>query len=106
MMIDWSRLDELAAEIGPDAIDEVVAMFLDEADEVIGRLPLQSTPASREGDLHFLKGAALNLGFDRLATLCDAGERSPDTADIPAILATYAQSRAALVGGLAARRAA
>lgn len=105
-MIDWSRLDELSAEIGPDAIAEVVAMFVDEADDVIARLPRQTQAAARQADLHFLKGAALNLGFDVLAQLCDAGERHPDAADIPGIVATYAQSRDMLCAGLAARTAA
>jgi histidine phosphotransfer protein HptB len=105
-MIDWTRLDELAAEIGPDAIGEVVSLFLDEADEVIARLPRQSGASARAADLHFLKGAALNLGFDLLAQLCDAGERNPDTADIPGIVVAYAQSRDVLSAGLAARTAA
>lgn len=106
VMINWSRLDELVSEIGTDAIDEVVALFLDEADEVIARLPQPQAVATREADLHFLKGAALNLGFDDLSHLCDAGERNPAGADLAAIVSAYAQSRAALVAGLAARAAA
>ncbi len=81
-------------------------MFLDEADEVICRLPRATSAPTREVDLHFLKGAALNLGFVRLAQLCDAGERHPESADIAAIALAYAQSRDALLAGLAERAAA
>ena len=34
-MIAWDRLNELRAEIGDDDLADVVAMFLEEADEVV-----------------------------------------------------------------------
>lgn len=105
-MIDWSRLDELAAEIGPDGIREVVSMFLEEADDVVRRLPASADAKVRESDLHFLKGAALNLGFGYLAQMCDAGERAPATADVNGIAECYRQSKDMLLSGLAARTAA
>ena len=37
-MIDWGRVRDLRSEIGADDFAEVVAMFLDEADEVIARI--------------------------------------------------------------------
>ncbi|MFN3969994.1 MAG: Hpt domain-containing protein [Gemmobacter sp.] len=105
-MIDWTRLDELSAEIGREAIAEVVAMFLEEADEVVSRLPRDSTTMARASDLHFLKGAALNLGFTYLAQMCDAGERAPAMADMTAIAECYRQSRDLFQSGLAANTAA
>ena len=74
-MIDWARVTELCAEIGADDFNEVVDLFLEEADEVIVRLEPNNTAASLEADLHFLKGAALNLGLSALAALCQEGER-------------------------------
>jgi len=50
------------------------------------------------GDLHFLKGAALNLGFSHLASLCQEGERraAVGIVDVPLdpVRAAYSVSRA------------
>jgi histidine phosphotransfer protein HptB len=72
-MIDWSHVDELRAEMD-EAFDEVVAMFLEEAGEVIARLEATPELSRYQADLHFLKGAALNLGFERFAEVCAEGE--------------------------------
>ncbi|MGL6210638.1 MAG: Hpt domain-containing protein [Paracoccaceae bacterium] len=74
-MIDWDRVRDLKAEIGEDDFAEVVELFLEEADEVMARLCADHGPQILEKDLHFLKGAALNLGFAHLAMLCQQGER-------------------------------
>ena len=74
-MIDWMRIHNLRTEIGADDFLEVVDMFLEEADEVIGRLTGSPDMAQVESELHFLKGAALNLGLTELAALCQTGER-------------------------------
>ncbi|MGL5009742.1 MAG: Hpt domain-containing protein, partial [Paracoccaceae bacterium] len=63
-LTDWQRVDDLAAEIGADAVVEVVVMFLEETDEVVARLA--AAPPTME-DYHFLKGSALNLGLTDLA---------------------------------------
>mgnify|MGYP000240406332 FL=1 len=81
MLINWTRVQELRAEIGDDGFAEVVAMFLDESDAVIARAGSGPTPE----DLHFLRGAALNLGFAELAEACTA-------AGDPAMLAALYQS--------------
>lgn len=73
-MIDWSRVDELRAEVGDDGFDEVVDLFLEETDEVIARL-LEVDDAALGSDMHFLKGSALNLGLSELARMCQDGER-------------------------------
>ncbi len=76
-------------------------MFLDESDEVIARLSIGSGAAALEKDLHFLKGAALNLGFAQLAGLCQDGERraagGSTEIDLDAVRSAYAASRQAFV---------
>jgi histidine phosphotransfer protein HptB len=104
-MIDWQRVDDLAVEIGVDAVIEVVAMFLEETDEVITRL--QMGPSTTD-DYHFLKGSALNLGLTSLADLCQQGEAEtkagPGLATTQAqVIADYAHSKTALVAGVTAR---
>lgn len=74
-MIDWGRVDVLRNEISADDFEEVVALFLEEVEEIIERLRTTPFPTSLEADLHCLKGSALNLGFAEFSSLCDAGER-------------------------------
>ncbi len=109
-MINWDRVDELQDEIGADGFAEVIALFLDEADEVVARLSPVGDPGL-EADLHFLKGSALNLGLATLADLCHAGERAAARGqsaevDLAEVRAVYAQSRERLLSGLEARSAA
>lgn len=103
-MIDWDRARELRAEIGADDFEEVAAMFLDEADEAVARLTPGLTAKAIEADLHFLKGAALNLGFTTLSGLCQEGERraaSGDTnVDLDAVRRVYLDSKSAFATGL------
>lgn len=104
-MIDWARVQELRDEIGAESFDEVVELFLAESDEAVQRLSSNAGAAGLESALHFLKGAALNLGFSSLATLCQAGERcaalGAKDIDLEKIRATYRASRAAFEKGLA-----
>ncbi len=104
-MIDWARVKELRDEIGADDFDEVVALFLEEADEVIARISPELGAKALEADLHFLKGAALNLGFAAFAALCQQGERwaaegNPDI-KIDPVRGSYHDSKIALGLGLA-----
>ncbi len=97
-MIDWERVEELRQEIGPEDFGEVVDLFLDEVEEVIERLRTGPNLADLEADLHFLKGGALNLGFRAFSQLCQAGEMASaagkaDTVDVPAILASFEDSK-------------
>jgi HPt (histidine-containing phosphotransfer) domain-containing protein len=110
-MIDWARVDELRAEIGAEDFGEVVALFLQEADEVVARLAAGSDPARLEAELHFLKGSALNLGLRDLALLCQDGEKAAAQGlaagvDPGAVVACYQASRQVFADGLAARMAA
>lgn len=103
-MIDWDRVKELRSEIGADDFGEVAEMFLQEADDAVARLTPGLTARALEADLHFLKGAALNLGFDALSGLCQDGERraaAGDTGvDLEAVRLTYFASKSAFEGGL------
>lgn len=108
-MIDWMRVNELRDEIGDEGFAEVVELFLDEVEEVVARLGNAPDPRSFEQDLHFLKGSAWNLGFSAFGALCQDSERrsaqgNPSTADMGAILASYATSKDHFLTGLARLR--
>ncbi len=103
--VDWCRVDDLAEEIGADAVIEVVAMFLEETDAVIARL---AAAAPTSDDFHFLKGSALNLGLTDFAVLCQQGEaetrRGVDAGGMRAeTLHCYDTAKSALLTGIAAR---
>jgi HPt (histidine-containing phosphotransfer) domain-containing protein len=103
--VDWQRVDDLASEIGSDAVVEVVAMFLEETDVVIARLAMAPPTAD---DFHFLKGSALNLGLTDFATLCQKGEsqakHGANAEDMRAeTLVRYDAAKTALLAGIATR---
>lgn len=103
-MIDWKRVETLRAEIGEDDLDEVVALFLEEVEEVLERLPRPASPKQREADLHFLKGSALNLGFADLAAACQRDEASAargEDVDPGPIISLYSASKQAFQSGRA-----
>ena len=109
-MIDWTRVDELRAEVGEVGFDEVVDLFLEETDEVIARLA-DTEDAVLGRDLHFLKGSALNLGLQNLALRCQEGERNCSAGnaglvDRAALVQTYQTAKAAFREGIKQRRAA
>lgn len=97
-MIDWERVNTLCDEVGADDFDEVVALFLDEVEDVITRLRSAPDLATLEDDLHFLKGSALGLGFRSFSTLCQAGETmsaqgNAAEVDLRGILDNYTESK-------------
>lgn len=103
-MIDWKRVKELRDEIGADGFAEVADMFLDEAEEAVSAL-LAGLPDDKvEGQLHFLKGSALNLGLIDLAAICHEGERRAAAGqggvDAAKVAAVYRASRTQLLGRL------
>ncbi|MCA0920294.1 Hpt domain-containing protein [Pseudooceanicola nanhaiensis] len=57
--------------MGLDAFQEVVDLFFIEVEEALEAL---MHGPGLEAQLHFLKGAALNLGFTEFAALCQSGE--------------------------------
>lgn len=95
--MDWKRLSELRAEVGDEALAEVVELFLEETDAAAARLDTAAPVDGLAEDMHFLKGAALNIGFDELAQMCDRAERADTAVDTAPILDCYRRTRAALV---------
>ncbi|MEM7075514.1 MAG: Hpt domain-containing protein [Pseudomonadota bacterium] len=105
-MIDWARVAELRSEIGADDFGEVVDLFLEEVEAEVAGLtgPVQGL----EARLHFLKGSALNLGFDRFSRLCQDGEvraagGDGQSVDLAAIRDAYTQSRTQFLAELDTR---
>ena len=107
-MIDWPRVTELREEVGAEDFGEVVDLFLEEVEEVIGKLAKTTDRAQLEQDLHFLKGSALSLGFQAFSSLCQDGERrsaqgEAETVDVPAIIAEYQSSKTVFITELPIR---
>ncbi|MDO6729828.1 Hpt domain-containing protein [Marinovum sp. 2_MG-2023] len=107
-MIDWARVSELREEIGEEDFAEVVELFLEEVDGVMDTLV--SDHEDLESQLHFLKGSAMNLGFDRFAALCQSGETAAGagngaSVDTNHIREVYIASRAEFASGLETRLA-
>ena len=110
-MIDWRRVEELREEIGADGFVEIADMFLDEAEQAVRALQSGIGGAQIEGQLHFLKGSALNLGLSELAAICQEGERKAATGlggsiDVDQVAAVYRESRRQLLKRLATDSAA
>lgn len=107
-MIDWKQLDELRSDMG-DSFDEIVEVFLEEVEAGVGKLR-DAPQDARAAPLHFLKGAALNLGFAKFAELCADGETRANagkgaSVEIDAVIDCYRQSRSEFIAGLDARAA-
>ncbi len=103
-MINWGRVSELQSEVGDVGFEEIVALFLEEADEVVARICGQNNPKIIEADLHFLKGAALNLGFTDFADMCQEGERlatqGATTFDFDRLIRLYNSAKTAFAEGI------
>ncbi|GGE55558.1 Hpt domain-containing protein [Actibacterium pelagium] len=105
-MIDWNRVDELREEVGEEAFEEVVALFLEEVDETVAGISAISDAAQVRDVLHFLKGSALNLGFQSLADYCRDGESKVDqgkTVELTLVIDRYRDSRRAFLAELSKR---
>jgi HPt (histidine-containing phosphotransfer) domain-containing protein len=105
-MINWARVQELEQDIGPEAIAEVMEVFLEEVDDVFDRIG--AAPGDLAASLHFLKGSAVNLGFDRMGRLCADGERAAsegaaERIDMAAIRAVYEASKQEVSARMAPR---
>ncbi|MGM0659546.1 MAG: Hpt domain-containing protein [Pseudomonadota bacterium] len=106
-MIDWDHVRKLRDEIGADAFEEVVEMFLDEVETEIETLRAPPGARDLEVQLHFIKGSALNLGFAEFAALCQKGEAAAsggqaDTVNLTEVLDCFDRSKAAFLAGLKA----
>jgi HPt (histidine-containing phosphotransfer) domain-containing protein len=104
-MIDWGRVTELRDEVGVEDFSEVFELFLSEVEERLDEIDLTSDAQKMEEDMHFLKGSALNLGFQTFAELCQKAESSwaagqAFSSDPSAIKALYDQSKNAFMDGI------
>lgn len=101
-MVNWDRLAELREEVGEDDLAEVVSLFCEEVEEVLEILD-EAPATDLPNYLHFLKGSALNIGFEAVSNRCQAEEKrlkeTPDMAiNIAGIRADYKASKAELDG--------
>lgn len=106
-MIDWGRVGELRREVGEEDFAEIAALFLEEAGETLERMEGHGS-SDWEGDFHFLKSAALNIGFSDLARLCQQAEARAregggggggGAEDVPAVAAIFRASKSAFALG-------
>lgn len=109
-MIDWKRVMDLREEVGPEDFLEVAELFLSEVGSVLERLGQAINVNTLENDMHFLKGAALNLGFADFARMCREGEQQAAAAnfgaiDIGGVITCFNASRDSFIAGLAQRMA-
>ena len=101
-MIDWDQVRCLRSEVGVDDFEEVVVLFFEETQDAVDRLANAPSLETLEGDLHFLKGSALSLGFSDLSKLCQEGENlaaqgKQTQVDIQPVLACYQGSKDAFL---------
>lgn len=104
-MIDWKRVSNLREEVGAEDFEEVIALFMEEVEEVIERLSQGANTGLLEEDLHFLKGSAMNLGFDHFSQLCQTGELMASAGqetevNLTEILDSFAASKNQFMGTL------
>ena len=97
-MIDWNRLHGLRADIGDEDFADIAMIFVGEITEHLERL--SADPASAgEGDFHFLRGSAANMGFIAMVAACRAAEDAclaGAPPDIEAVSKSFAASLAAI----------
>lgn len=104
-MINWARVADLKQDLGEENIGEIFDLFLTEVETIIDALRGQDFVQSLQTDMHFLKGSALNLGFDVFGHLCSdaekaASEGATEKIDISGIVATYDASKEVFKEGL------
>jgi HPt (histidine-containing phosphotransfer) domain-containing protein len=101
-----NRARELRDEIGADAFEEVLDLFLEEVETALAVLRTATPEDDLEAQLHFLRGSALNLGFSALAELCAEGEARSraggrDSVDLGEIVSSYEASKATFLARIA-----
>ena len=104
-MIDWDHVRALRDEIGADAFEEVVELFLEEVETEIEKLRAPAETLDLEAQLHFIKGSALNLGFAEFSGLCQQGEAAAaagqaDSVNLTEVLDCFDRSKAAFMASL------
>lgn len=81
-MIDWTRVQDLCAEVGEEDLEDVVDLFLEEVEMMLAMLDKSSDALKLAENLHFLKGSALNMGFIEFAEVCAHGEKTANAGNI------------------------
>lgn len=89
-MINWQQIKQLEEDVGAEDLAEVVTLFLAEVDEAIEELDAvtQKGPSEIANALHFLKGSAFNLGFQRFGEFCSEREALAHSGETGSILST------------------
>ncbi len=105
-MINWDRVKELRREIGTEAFEEVIELFLDEVETGLAELRDDMSAVERAALLHFLKGSALNLGFAVFAELCETAEWGRQYLRAAEITDCYDRSRAEFLANIGTTTAA
>lgn len=101
-MINWARVVDLRTEVGEDAFQEVLDLFLEEMHDAMARLVAGPDPAHLGDELHFVRGAALNLGLREFCVLCQRMEhatRINGEVEVAPLVDCYNRSRQALLDG-------
>lgn len=109
-VLDMEALDairDLGEPGEPDALSEIIDLFLQDAPEYVRRLREAVAAgdfSAIERDAHTLKGSGRNLGATRLGAACHDLEqhavgRSPDACrrSLPGVEAAYAEAESALI---------
>lgn len=91
--VDWSRLNELRADIGEEDFADVAMLFVAELQETLENLTAADATTA---DFHFLRGSAANLGFVTLVASCSAAEAACNSGTLPDVDAVRAAFSAAL----------
>lgn len=84
-MLNWTTIKKLHHDIDPEDFDEIVDIFLGEMETEIQALRKDDCTDTIGCRLHFLKGSALNMGFETFSKLCTVGEQglaTPSTSGI------------------------
>lgn len=108
-MIDWVHVNQLRTDVG-DGFDDIVEVFLQEVSDRLARVDVDADLQTLAADLHFLKGAALNLGFQDFAARCARGEDSAMAGrrvevTLSELIQSFEDTRAAFVSGLSRQAA-
>ncbi|MGY6696848.1 MAG: Hpt domain-containing protein [Roseinatronobacter sp.] len=92
-VIDWSRVSELLEDFGEEEFGELVVVFLEECRDGLEQLKQAASDDADRAAFHFLKGAALNVGFVEIAELCANGETAAANGEDRAEIKSQVASR-------------
>lgn len=107
-LINWAKVQDLCDDVGRDSLDEVIDLFLEEVETALQTIGMAE---DLEAALHFVKGCALNIGFDHFTHLAATGESLaarglPDQVDLTALDHAYRISKQVFLAEVRTRIAA